>query len=279
MGAPTYVKFCKIGALCATGTRPYADGADGFVMGEGAALFVLKRLEDAERDGDRVSRCSAASGRRATARARASPPRTRVGQKLAVERAWKNAGLPPSTASFVEGHGTSTRVGDVVEVGSLMEAFGRDIPPRSIPLGSVKSNIGHLKGAAGAAGLLKTVLALHEKALPPSLNFDAPNPNIDFEHAPFYVNTELQDVAHARLRRPPRRGERVRVRRHEFPRRARGTRSRAPALQRQGPVFGERVPRWRRTRQRLAGVAPQGSPARGPRAGRRLGGRASEPPA
>jgi acyl transferase domain-containing protein/NAD(P)-dependent dehydrogenase (short-subunit alcohol dehydrogenase family) len=193
MGASTYVKFCKIGALSATGTRPYADGADGFVMGEGAALFVLKRLEDAERDGDDELAVLRGIGAASDGRGKGITAPNPLGQRLAVERAWKNAALPPSTASFVEGHGTSTRVGDVVEVESLMEAFGKDTPPRSIPLGSVKSNLGHLKGAAGAAGLLKTVLALHERALPPSLNFDAPNPNIDFEHSPFYVNTELKE--------------------------------------------------------------------------------------
>ncbi len=193
MGASTYVKFCKIGALSATGTRPYAAGADGFVMGEGAALFVLKRLEDAERDGDPVLAVLRGIGAASDGKGKGITAPNPLGQKLAVERAWANAGLAPSTASFVEGHGTSTRVGDVVEVGSLMEAFGRDIPTRSIPLGSVKSNVGHLKGAAGAAGLLKTAFALHDKVLPPSLNCDAPNPNIDFEHAPFYVNTELQE--------------------------------------------------------------------------------------
>ncbi len=192
MGPSTYVKFCKIGALSATGTRPYSAGADGFVMGEGSALFVLRRLDDAERDGDRVLAVLRGIGAASDGKGKGITAPNPLGQKLAVERAWKSAGLPPSTASFVEGHGTSTRVGDVVEVGSLMEAFGGDIPPGSIPLGSVKSNIGHLKGAAGAAGLLKTVLALHERMLPPSLNFDTPNPNIDFDHAPFYVNTELK---------------------------------------------------------------------------------------
>jgi acyl transferase domain-containing protein len=193
MGASTYVKFCKIGALSATGTRPYAEGADGFVMGEGAALFVLKRLEDAERDGDRVLAVLRGIGGASDGKGKGITAPNPLGQKLAVERAWTNAGLPPSSASFVEGHGTSTRVGDVVEVASLLEAFGKDLPPRTIPLGSVKSNLGHLKGAAGAAGILKTTLALHEKALPASLNFAAPNPDIDFEHAPFYVNTELEE--------------------------------------------------------------------------------------
>ncbi len=196
MGASTFVKFCKIGALSATGTRPYADGADGFVMGEGAALFLLKRLEDAERDGDHVYAVLRGMGGSSDGKGKGITAPNPVGQKLAIQRAWENAGLSPSTASYVEGHGTSTRVGDVVEVESLTDVFASaGAQPDSVALGSVKSNIGHLKGAAGAAGLLKTVLALDEKVLPPSLNCDQKNPNIDFGHSPFYVNTELADWA------------------------------------------------------------------------------------
>jgi acyl transferase domain-containing protein len=112
---------------------------------------------------------------------------------LAVERAWAHAGEDPGTVSLVEGHGTSTRVGDVVEVQSLVDAFsGAGLANSSVPLGSVKSNIGHLKGAAGAAGVLKTTLALHHKQIPPSLGLKTPNPKIGFGEIPFYVNTELK---------------------------------------------------------------------------------------
>jgi len=194
MGASSYVKFCKIGALSATGTRPYADGADGFVMGEGAALFLLKRLEDAERDGDHIYAVLRGMGGSSDGKGKGITAPNPVGQKIAIQRAWENAGLSPSTASYVEGHGTSTRVGDVVEVESLTNVFASaGAEPGSVALGSVKSNIGHLKGAAGAAGMLKTVLALNDKVLPPSLHCDTKNPNIDFEHSPFYVNTELRD--------------------------------------------------------------------------------------
>ena len=194
MGASTYVKFCKIGALSATGTRPYADGADGFVMGEGAALFLLKRLEDAERDGDHIYAVLRGMGGSSDGKGKGITAPNPVGQKFAIQRAWENAGLSPATASYVEGHGTSTRVGDVVEVDSLTDVFNNaGAEPGSVALGSVKSNIGHLKGAAGAAGILKTVLALNDKVLPPSLHCDKKNPNIDFEHSPFYVNTELRD--------------------------------------------------------------------------------------
>ena len=194
MGASTYVKFCKIGALSATGTRPFADGADGFVMGEGAALFVLKRLADAERDGDRVYAVIRGIGGASDGKGKGITAPNPVGQRLAVERAWRAAGLSPAACSMVEAHGTSTRVGDVVEVTSLGEAFaGAGLAPGSVALGSVKSNIGHLKGAAGAAGLLKAALALHHRQLPPSLNAERPNPNIDFASTPFRVNTELRD--------------------------------------------------------------------------------------
>ncbi|HZL67373.1 MAG TPA: acyltransferase domain-containing protein, partial [Candidatus Limnocylindrales bacterium] len=116
-----------------------------------------------------------------------------IGQKLAIERGWQNAGLSPATATLMEGHGTSTSVGDAVELQSMTEVLSSfHLPSGSVALGSVKSNIGHLKGAAGAAGLLKATLALRDKVLPPSLNFEHPNSAIDFAHSPLYVNTELR---------------------------------------------------------------------------------------
>ena len=194
MSAASYIKFCAIGALSATGTRPYADGADGFVMGEGAALFVLKRLADAERDGDRVYAVVRGIAGSSDGKGKGLTAPNPVGQKLAIERAWQNAGLSPAQCSMVEGHGTSTRVGDVAEVESLAAAFaGAGLERGSVALGSVKSNIGHLKGAAGAAGLLKTALALHHGTLPPSLGFVRPNPNLDWAATPFAVNAELRD--------------------------------------------------------------------------------------
>ena len=193
MGASTYVKFCKIGALSGTGTRPYAEGADGFVMGEGSAIFLLKRLADAERDGDKIYAVLRGMGGASDGKGKGITAPNPIGQKLAIERAWQNAGLSPATVTLIEGHGTSTRVGDVVEVQSMADVLSSfHLPTKSVALGSAKSNIGHLKGAAGAAGLLKTVLALHEKLLPPSVHCEHPNPDIDFAHSPLYVNTELK---------------------------------------------------------------------------------------
>ncbi|MGE5047186.1 MAG: polyketide synthase, partial [Deltaproteobacteria bacterium] len=194
MGVNAYVKFCKIGALSATGSRPYADGADGFVMGEGAALFLLKRLADAERDGDEVYAVVRGVGASSDGKGKGLTAPNPAGQKLAIERAWKAAGLHPESCGMVEGHGTSTKVGDVVEVQSLTETFGAKGP---IALGSVKSNLGHLKAAAGAAGLLKVAFALRDKVIPPSLHFERPNPGIDFEHSPFRVQRELGEFPRA----------------------------------------------------------------------------------
>ncbi|MFZ2016860.1 MAG: beta-ketoacyl synthase N-terminal-like domain-containing protein, partial [Nocardioides sp.] len=194
MGVYGFVKFCKIGALSATGTRPFDAGADGFVMGEGAALFVLKRLADAERDGDRVYAVVLGLGGASDGKGKGITAPNPVGQRLAVERAWASSGLKPAAATAVEAHGTSTRVGDATELESLSEVFGRSgVDPGSIALGSVKSNIGHLKAAAGAAGLFKMAMQLHERVLVPSLGFDVPNPNVDWEHIPFAVNAELRD--------------------------------------------------------------------------------------
>jgi acyl transferase domain-containing protein len=193
MGAPSFVKFCKIGALSATGTRPYAQGADGFVMGEGAALFLLKRLADAEKNGDKIYAVIRGMGGSSDGKGKGITAPNPVGQRFAIERAWDIAGLSPGTVSYIEGHGTSTRVGDVVELQSMADVLKESqLPAHSVAIGSVKSNFGHLKSAAGAAGLLKAALALHEKVLPPSVHCEHPNPDVDFVHSPLYVNTELK---------------------------------------------------------------------------------------
>ena len=193
MGVSSFVKFCKIGALSATGTRPYAEGADGFVMGEGAAIFLLKRLADAERDGDKIYAVLRGIGGSSDGKGKGITAPNPIGQKFAIERAWQNAGLSPATVTLIEGHGTSTAVGDVVEVQSMIDVLSSaQLPAHSVALGSVKSNFGHLKGAAGAAGLLKVALSLRDKVLPPSVHCEHLNPNIDFAHSPLYINTELK---------------------------------------------------------------------------------------
>ena len=194
MGASTFMKFCKIGALSATGTRPYAEGADGFVMGEGAAIFLLKRLADAERDGDKIYAVLRGMGGSSDGKGKGITAPNPIGQKFAIERAWQNAGLSPATATLIEGHGTSTRVGDVVEVQSMADVLEQFPSARAARWRWVRSNRTSAisKAAAGAAGMLKTVLALRDKVLPPSVHCEHPNPDIDFAHSPLYVNTELK---------------------------------------------------------------------------------------
>ncbi len=245
MGTNSFVKFSKIGALSATGTRPFGDGADGFVMGEGSAAFLLKRLADAERDGDRVYAVVRGLGGSSDGKGKGITAPNPIGQQLATARAWQNAGLDPATAGLVEAHGTSTKVGDVVEVESLTTVF-KGAARGSIALGSAKSNVGHLKAGAGAAGLLKAVFAVHEKVLPPTLHAHPPNPGIDFAATPFAANHELREWKPTNGDAAALRRLRLRLRGDELPRRARGARPGGPdegaaARSGRGPgVAGER---------------------------------------
>ncbi len=191
-GVTSFVKFCKIGALSATGSRPYGEGADGFVMGEGGALFLLKRLADAERDDDKIYAVIRGVGGASDGKGKGITAPNPIGQQLAIARAWQNAGLNPNTAGLIEGHGTSTAVGDLAEAESLTKVIC-EAPAHSIALGSAKSNIGHLKAGAGAAGLLKVVMAVHHKLLPPTLNVNPPNSRIDFAATPFFLSDELRE--------------------------------------------------------------------------------------
>ena len=229
MGVDAFVKFCKIGALSATGTRPFDAGADGFVMGEGAALFVLKRLEDAERDGDRVYAVILGIGGSSDGKGKGITAPNPVGQRLAVERAWASAGRRPRDRSAVEAHGTSTRVGDAVELASLADVFGAaGAAPGSIALGSVKSNIGHLKAAAGAAGLFKMVMRAPRQAAAAQPELPRAQPEHRLGRACRSASTPgcaPWDAARDGVRRGRR--QRLRLRRHQLPRRR--SRSTSPA--------------------------------------------------
>src|SRR5208283_1109299 len=153
----------------------------------------LERLRDAERDGDKIYAVLRGMGGSSDGKGKGITAPNPVGQRLCIQRGWDNAGLSPATATLFEGHGTSTRVGDVVEAQSLVDVLSSfHLPTGSVALGSVKSNFGLLKGAAGAAGILKATLALHNKVLPPSLHCEHPSPDIDFAHSPLHVNTELK---------------------------------------------------------------------------------------
>lgn len=191
MAPPTYVKFSKIGALSADGSRPFDEGANGFVMGEGCGVVVLKRLGDAVRDGDRVYAVIRGFGASSDGKGKGITAPNPEGQKRALRRAYENAGVSPGSVDLFECHGTSTHVGDKVEVEALADVLAgtRTTPAR---IGSIKSNIGHLKAAAGSAATIKAALALYHKTLPPSINCKQPRTDIDFARGPVQVQTTAE---------------------------------------------------------------------------------------
>ncbi|MBN0048533.1 alpha/beta fold hydrolase [Streptomyces actuosus] len=175
--------------------RAFAADAAGTSSGDGVGAVVLKRLEDALADGDRIRaviRGSAVNndGRRKVGFTAPSA----AGQAEVILAAQAQADVDADTIGLVEAHGTATRIGDPIEVAALTEAFRQSTDRRGFcALGSVKTNIGHLGAAAGIAGFVKAVLALEHAQIPPSLHFDAPNPLIDFSAGPFRVPTALED--------------------------------------------------------------------------------------
>lgn len=193
MDPPSYVKFCRIGALSAEHSAPFDARANGFVMGEGAGILVLRRLEDAIANKDTIYSVIRGIGASSDGRGKGMTAPNPIGQRLAVQRAWQDAGLSIAQAGLIEAHGTSTPVGDHVEaevLTSLLKEAGHTGAP--VPLGSVKSMIGHLKSASGAASLIKTTLALHHRTLPPSANFIAAKPSSPLHEGKLEVVTQAR---------------------------------------------------------------------------------------
>ena len=175
--------------------RAFDAGAQGTVAGEGVGVVVLKRLREAVADGDHVHAVirGAAINNDGSLKVGYTAPSV-DGQAAVIARAHAMAGVDPSTITYVEAHGTGTELGDPIEVAALTKAFRATTDRRGFcALGSVKTNIGHLDAAAGVAGLIKAVLALEHRALPPSLHFASPNPQVDFASSPFRVNAALTE--------------------------------------------------------------------------------------
>lgn len=172
--------------------RAFDARAQGTVFGNGIGIVVLKRLEEALADGDTlyaIIRGAALNNDGATKVGYTAPSVDGQAQVIALAQAL--AGVAPETIGYVETHGTATALGDPIEIAALNRAFATD-KKGFCAIGSVKTNVGHLDAAAGVAGLIKTVLALHHRQLPPSLHFEQPNPHIDFASSPFFVNTTLR---------------------------------------------------------------------------------------
>ncbi len=187
----TQMGFSQLHALSPTGrASPFAAAADGLVVGEGAGVFVLKRLDDALRDGDRIHAVIAGIGLSNDVEGKLLAPSSE-GQLRAMRAAYEQAGWLPTDVDVIECHATGTPVGDRVEFASLRTLWGEGKwRPGQCVVGSVKSNVGHTLTAAGSAGLLKVLLALRHQTLPPTANFTTPATGMDFAASPFRVLTK-----------------------------------------------------------------------------------------
>ncbi|MGW2620016.1 SDR family oxidoreductase [Streptomyces sp. NPDC001500] len=196
-GINDYVLFSSVHALSPTGrSRAFDGSADGIALGEGVACLVLKRLADAERDGDRVYGVIKGLGASSDGRSLGLTAPRPEGQRSALERAYRNAGVSPADVGLVEAHGTGTVVGDRTELRILSEVFAEaGARPGGCALGSVKSQIGHTKCAAGLAGLIKALLALHTGVRPPTLHVESPNPAWEADTSPFAFHAQARPWA------------------------------------------------------------------------------------
>jgi acyl transferase domain-containing protein/NAD(P)-dependent dehydrogenase (short-subunit alcohol dehydrogenase family) len=187
-----YMCFSKTPALSPTGSsRPFSAGADGTILGEGLGVIVLKRLADAQRDGDHIRAVIRSIGSSSDGKGNAVYAPSAEGQVRCLLSAYGQAGFSPQTIELVEAHGTGTKVGDAVEAKALDQVYRNGKGDGTwCALGSVKSMVGHTKAAAGIAGLIKAALALDHKVLPPTIKVDQPLENIEPGKAALYVNTE-----------------------------------------------------------------------------------------
>ncbi|MBO1894773.1 acyltransferase domain-containing protein [Shewanella sp. BF02_Schw] len=189
-----YMSFSKTPAFTTNDTiQPFDIDSKGMMIGEGIGMMALKRLDDAERDGDRIYAVIKGIGSSSDGKFKSIYAPRPEGQAKALRRAYDDAGFAPHTVGLIEAHGTGTAAGDVAEFNGLKSVFadGNDTQ-QHIALGSVKSQVGHTKSTAGTAGVIKAALALHHKVLPPTINVSKPNPKLNIQDSPFYLNTETR---------------------------------------------------------------------------------------
>jgi acyl transferase domain-containing protein/phosphopantetheinyl transferase len=207
-----YQMFCGLGALAASGQiRPFDQDADGTLLGEGIGIVVLKRREDAERDGDRIYAVITGVGTSSDGYGGSVVAPSLEGESLALKRAYEMADVSPRTIALLEAHGTGTPVGDVIELRAIEKVFqskdlaiskeagsgsALELDSKWCAIGSVKSMIGHCQAASGVAGLIKAALSLHYKLLPPTLNVKQPTDQIDWERFPCYINNRARPWIH-----------------------------------------------------------------------------------
>ncbi|MFZ5987610.1 MAG: condensation domain-containing protein [Bacillota bacterium] len=173
-------------------TRAFDDSSDGTGMGEGVLAVLLKPLSRAVRDGDRIYAVIKGSAVNQDGRSIGLTAPNAAAQKRVILKAWRDAGIDPCTISYVETHGTGTKLGDPIEIEGIQRAFRRYTnKTKFCAIGALKTNIGHLDNAAGMASMVRAVLALGKKEIPPILHFKKPNSKIDLEQSPLYINKEL----------------------------------------------------------------------------------------
>ncbi len=172
-----FVSFCKTPAISKKGKiTPFDAAADGMILGDGVGIVVLKRLSDAKRDRDKIYAVVRGVGTSGDGRAKSIYAPSKEGQIRALRRAYENAEVNPETIGLIEAHGTGTAAGDACEISAISEVYHKESKRRDTIIGSVKSQIGHLRMSAGVAGFIKVALALHEKTLPASIHMTNPNP-------------------------------------------------------------------------------------------------------
>ncbi len=189
-----WMVFAQLRAISTAGVvRPFDRRADGLLLGEGAGVVVLKRLEDACRDGDHVYAVIKGVGAASDGRVTGLLAPASSGQVEALQRAYADAQVDPASISYLEAHGTATIAGDAVEIATINTVFGESRFPTRV-LGSVKSMIGHAMPAAGMAALIRTVMALAHKVFPPTLHCEEPRPEL--QHSSFYLTSDARPWIH-----------------------------------------------------------------------------------
>ncbi len=197
------IAFCRMNAIARDGyCKTFDAAADGFIRGEGCGVVVLKRLSDALAAGDTIQALVRGSAVNQDGHTSALTVPNGPAQQAVIRAALERAGVAPQAVRYVEAHGTGTPLGDPIELQALAEAYDRVVPseastsnaqPAPLYVGSVKTNFGHLEGAAGIAGLIKAVLALQHRAIPPHLHFHRPNPRLDWARLALRIPTALTD--------------------------------------------------------------------------------------
>ncbi|WP_370476577.1 SDR family NAD(P)-dependent oxidoreductase [Tamlana flava] len=186
------IAFTKAGVLAPDGKcKTFDASANGYVRGEGVGLVLLKSLTEALADGNKVYAVIRGSAMNQDGRTNGLMAPNQISQELMLKEAYKNARVHPSEVQYIEAHGTGTLLGDSIEATAIGNVIGKEHSNGKCQIGSVKTNIGHLEAAAGIAGLIKVVLSIQNRSIPPSLNFQNPNPHVDFDNLNLSVNDEL----------------------------------------------------------------------------------------